>query len=251
MRSGGELGDYSRLSRWVPSTKALCFDGSGQPLGLGVDLMKRNSTLWLRLLGVGLLGALLGWYLSGSLLWTFLTILAVVATALYLPLLLDEPDFLPPAAGHKAGGHGAGHERLSVTKDRLPRAGGKPDLPTIQPAAGIVPAGSPGRGADQERDGLLRTLAEGPDFRRAPAAVALALHCSGAGDPEVVAALLDALANEEYETLVRVESLLALYRVLDKVLEADFEAELRQNFPLGVDWDFVEACRLRIEKDAE
>ena len=94
----------------------------------------------------------------------------------------------------------------------------------------------------------MRALAEGPDFRRAPAATALALHCAATSDLEVLSALVEAVVEEDYENLVRVEALLALYRVLGQSVPTAIEAELRQRFPQGVDWDFVHGCQRRVEK---
>ena len=108
-------------------------------------------------------------------------------------------------------------------------------------------AASPGRDADEERAGLLRTLAEGPDFRRGAAAAALALHCAGLRDIEVIAALLAAVRNEEFGTLVRAESLLALYALLGQSLPVEVEVVVRQDFPEGVDWDFVRSCEALVE----
>jgi hypothetical protein len=110
-----------------------------------------------------------------------------------------------------------------------------------------VSAAAPGRAEDQERAGLLRTLAEGPDFRRGAAAAALALHCGGVRDLEVIAALLAALRNEEFGVLVRAESLLALYALLGESLPVEVEVVVRQDFPDGVDWDFVRSCEALVE----
>jgi len=69
-------------------------------------------------------------------------------------------------------------------------------------------------------------------------------------DRVVLTALLDAVHHEEYETLVRVEAVLALYQVVGQSLPAGMHQELRQQFPEGVDWDFVRACKSRVEDAA-
>jgi hypothetical protein len=120
-------------------------------------------------------------------------------------------------------------------------------LPQLRPAVGVVAASSPERGVDEERAGFLRTLHEGPDFRRAAAATALGLHCADSEDLVVLSALLDAVHDEGYEALVRVEAVLALYQVVGQALPVAMQGELRQHFPQGVDWDFVRACERRCE----
>ena len=190
-----------------------------------------------RLVVASLLGISCGWYLTGSAIWTVCFSLFVVAAVIYLPLLLDEPEFLPPQTGGAAGGRAAGRANIDQ-----PAA-----LPRLRPPEGAVTAGAPGRHSDEERAGFLRTLAEGPDFRRAPAAVALSLHCADSDDIEVTAALLAALRNDDYEVLVRVEALLAIYRVSGQLVPTLAESDLRQRFPRGVDWEFVNACQRRVD----
>lgn len=209
--------------------------------------MSSLARLTMSRLAASIAGAFLGWYLFGSLLWATIIALVVVALAAYLPLLLNEPDFIRPESGAIAGGRGAGKSAKAAVAERMPSAPERAALPSLRPPAGVVTARSPGREPDEERAGLLRALAEGPDFRRAPAATALALHCSGTSDPEVLSALLEAVLEEGYETLVRVEAVLALYRVLGQSLPTAMEGELRQRFPEGVDWEFVNACQRRVE----
>ena len=210
--------------------------------------MNPRASLVLRLLVGLLMGAFFGWYLFGSLLWAAVTAVAVVMCAAYLPLLLNEPDFLRPDAGSTVGGHRAGASSRGADADRAPSASRSDSLPNLRPPEGVVTARTPGREPDEERAGLLRALAEGPDFRRAPAATALALHCAATSDLEVLSALVEAVVEEDYENLVRVEALLALYRVLGQSVPTAIEAELRQRFPQGVDWDFVHGCQRRVEK---
>jgi hypothetical protein len=210
--------------------------------------MSTRTSITLRLLAGLLAGAFFGWYLFGSLLWATLSAFAVVVFTAYLPLLLNEPDFLRPEPGATVGGQRAGKGVKAVGEELPPAARDRDTLPALRPPEGVVTARSPGREPDEERAGLLRALAEGPDFRRAPAATALALHCAATSDLEVLSALVEAVVEEEYENLVRVEALLALYRVLGQSMPTALEGELRQRFPQGVDWDFVHGCQRRVEK---
>ncbi len=179
----------------------------------------------------------------------------------YASLLLEEPEYVRPEPGSVHGGRGAGHRAESSSRSgagrssllgrdsspSAPAASTAAALPQLRPAVGSVAASAPGRGSDEEREGFLRTLAEGPDFRRAAAATALGLHCAGSADPAVLSALLDAVHDEGYETLIRVEAILALYQVVGQALPDAMHGELRQHFPEGVDWDFVRVCQRRVE----
>lgn len=179
---------------------------------------------------------------------------AVGGSCLYVFDLLDEPDFVRPEPGEVAGGRGAGRGVPPPTpmSARSAATVGPPTSaqePTLRPAPGTVSSAPPGRDEGEERAGLLRTLAEGPDFRRGAAAAALALSCAGVRDLEVITALLAALRNEEYGGLVRAESLLALYALLGQSLPVEVEVVVRQDFPEGVDWEFVRSCEALVDAE--
>ncbi len=118
----------------------------------------------------------------------------------------------------------------------------------LRPAAGTVAAQTPGKSHQAELETLLRTLATGPDYRRAPAAAALGLRCGGTSAPEVLGALLSVVVDEEAADLMRIEAIIALYRVLGESLPQALELELRSAFPSGVDWDFLQTCQRDLEK---
>ena len=238
----------------------------GRRVELPVNRRRRRAVKW----GLVLSLLPLGWLLFGDglFLWDgFLTGLSwpvrMLVTGLsglgigcsgglvfgYLFDLVDEPDFVRPQPGEVIGGRSAGQ---GAPPKRAPAGAvrGAPPLPpqpVLRPAQGAVTAAAPGRNEDEERAALLRTLQEGPDFRRAAAATALALSCAGSRAPQVIEALLTALRDENFGALVRVESLLALYRVCGKSLAFEVESEVRQDFPAGVDWEFVRSCESRLE----
>jgi len=198
------------------------------------------SRLWLPWWDASLPGAAVGLRVSGL----AVTALVVSATmgwsAAYLAVLLHEPDFVRAEPGEATGRRSAGGR--STAGRASPAAVASP-LPTLRTAEGAVSSPAPGRDEDSERDGLLRTLKEGPDFLSAAAAKALALSCSGSRQPRVLAALVDASCREDLGVSVRAEAVLALYRVLGESVPTDVEVTIRRDFPSGVDWDFVEACR--------
>jgi len=196
--------------------------------------------LWLPWWDAWLPGAAVGLRVAG------LAALALVVSAgmgwcaAYLAVLLDEPEFVRAEPGEATGRRSAaGRGRAG----RAPSSAAGSPPPTLRPAEGAVSSPPPGRDENEERDGLLRTLEEGPDFRSAAAAKALALSCSGSRQPRVIAALVDAAHREDFGVLVRAEAVLALYQVLGESLPTDVEVTIRRDFPSGVDWDFVEACR--------
>ena len=167
----------------------------------------------------------------------------------YIFDLVDEPEFVRPEPGAVAGGRSAG--RRQAPQRPVGRTGAPPaSAPVLRPAQGAVSTAAPGRDQNEERAALLRTLQDGPDFRRAAAATALALSCADSSDLQVIRALLVALRDESFGVLVRAESLLALYRVRGQSLPVEVEVEVRSDFPGGVDWDFVQSCeRLLAEQD--
>lgn len=119
------------------------------------------------------------------------------------------------------------------------------DRPRIRPAEGTVATSSFSSGISG-RDELLGVLATGPDYRRRSAARALSVPFAGTRDPTVVAALADAVRNEEVGFTVRAEAYCALRAVMGQHLEPKDEVEVRRGFPAGADLDWVEAA----ERDA-
>ena len=114
--------------------------------------------------------------------------------------------------------------------------------PTIRPARGTVATAPALRGAGG-RDELIGTLAEGPDYRRRSAARALSVPFAGTRDPAVVEALADAVRNDEFGFTVRSEAYCALRAVMGQHLEWEDEVEVRRGFPVGADFDWVEAAQ--------
>lgn len=125
---------------------------------------------------------------------------------------------------------------------RPPPAGGRP---RIRPAVGTVGSASAAPGVSA-RDGLLDALADGPDYRRRSAARGLSVPFAGTRDPRVVAALADAVRNEEFGFTVRAEAYCAMRAVMGQHLEWKDEVEVRRGFPDGADFEWVEAA----EQDA-
>jgi hypothetical protein len=117
--------------------------------------------------------------------------------------------------------------------------------PTIRAAQGTVATASALRGVSG-RDELIRTLAEGPDYRRRSAARALSVPFAGTRDPVVVAALADTIRNDEFGFTVRAEAYCALRAVMGQHLEWKEEVEVRRGFPDGADFGWVEDA----ERDA-
>jgi hypothetical protein len=112
-----------------------------------------------------------------------------------------------------------------------------------------VAGGFTGSGRETERDGLLRVLKLGPDFQTSAAAKGLAVSWADTRDEPTLDALIDVLRNESIGSEVRAEVWIALRKVLGDAPTWEEEAEVRRDFPQGVDWDRVDALDADLHPD--
>jgi hypothetical protein len=141
------------------------------------------------------------------------------------------------AAGASAAPEPAAPAQGPATQSE-PSPGSTPSpLDRVRKPAGVVAASSPTGNGDPRA--LFETLRTAPDFQREAAAQAVSATWAHTRDAEARAALVDLVLDEARAVSARAEAFVALKAVQGEPLSGDAAIAVRQDFPRGVDWDWV------------